>query len=363
MAATQPQQSAVKKTERQVAKHAGELQKFLEDHKAQIANALPRHITPERMIRLALTAYSRGSLLQKCDMRTIAGSIVMASIMGLECDGISGEAYLIPYYNSKAGGYECQLQPGYIGLVKLARNSGEFSIIDAQPVHEKDDFDFEKGSDVWWRHKWPKSGERGKILGYWAGYVLKDGGKNFEYWTKETIEAHRDHYSQGAYKKDRGVFVKDAQGNKILQGPWADSPDWMFRKTPLKQVLKLAPKSYEMRVMMALDDRSEAEVRQPFTIDVPLELQPPMEDNNDESVIPEPIKEPQQKTEPKAEEKKDPPVDKVRLEWTDRFAKMEANLGTAEFMRRLGAGPDSYGSLDEILTTKMPSEFARMEKA
>lgn len=354
-----PSQELAKKPERQIAKHAGELQAFLEKHKGHIANALPRHISPERMMRLALTAYSRSELLQKCDMRTIAGAIVQSSIMGLECDGLSGEAYLIPYYNTKGGGYECQLQPGYIGIVKLARNSGEFSIIDAQPVHEKDDFDFEKGSEVWWRHKWPKTGDRGPIIGYWAGYVLKDGGKNFEYWTVETIDAHRDRYSQGAYKKYQGKLVLDKDGQKILQGPWADSPDWMYRKTPLKQVLKLAPKSYEMRIAMSLDERAEAGVRQPFSIDIPLELQPPAEE--DDGPI-DPIKEPQPtaETKPDGEGNKET-RDPARLTMEDTLEKLAHNLGNDEFFRRLNGGKESWGSVKEIPTKTLAAAIKAVQ--
>lgn len=281
-------------------KNAGTLTRvrdLLESHKGQIAMALPKHLTPERMIRVALTAVSGNERLAECEPLTIAASVVQASILGLEPNSVLGECYLIPYWNSKLkipgsnklGGYACQMQPGYQGLVKIARNSGQFSIIDAQPVHEGDEFDFEKGSDTWWRHKWAKTGTRGRIIGYWAGYVLKDGSKNFEYMTVESINEHRDKYSQGAYLKERGAYVKDKDGNKILQGPWRDSPDWMYRKTPLKQVLKLAPKSIEMQTALSMDERMDAGLAQAF-VDVPLTLQPAEVDD-----VPQ-IAEPQRKS-------------------------------------------------------------------
>src|SRR5262245_34215703 len=96
---------------------------LLMKYKEQIAMALPKHLTPERMIRVALTAVSRSPQLQKCTPATIAGCVVQASILGLEPDGVLGEAYLVPFWNKKAGGgkgsYECQLIPGYQGLLKL----------------------------------------------------------------------------------------------------------------------------------------------------------------------------------------------------------------------------------------------------
>ena len=273
----------------------GTLQGFLEVYKGQIQMALadPKTMTADRMIRIAMSAIGRQPMLKKCTMASIAACLVQSSFLGLEPDGL-GEAYLIPFWNSKLqvadrkGGYECQLQVGYLGLVKLARNTREFSVIDAQAVHENDEFEFEKGSETWWRHKWAKTGPRGKVIGYWAGWALKDGGKQFEYWTVEQIEAHRDRYSQGAWKsewnpqtKRKEIVIDKETGKPILQGPWADSPDWMNKKTPLKQVLKLAPKSRQLQTAISLSEHADADLPQKFSVEVPLELQPPASEDQD----------------------------------------------------------------------------------
>lgn len=243
-----------------------QLQNLLEKHKGQIANALPKHMTPERMIRVALSAVSGNSLLMQCRPISLAACIVQSSILGLEPNSLLGEAYLIPFWNSKAKAYDCQLMPGYLGLVKLARNSGQLAMIDAQPVYSNDEFSFSKGSDTYWVHTWPRTGDRGELQGYWAGYVLKDGSKNFEYMTVEQIEQHRNKFSKGAF---------DKQGD--LQGPWKLAPDWMYRKTVLRQLIKLMPKSVELASALALDERQDVGVAQAY-IDVPLELQPPADE-------------------------------------------------------------------------------------
>ncbi len=257
--------------------------------------ALPKHITAERMMRVALTTFSRTPLLAECSATSICGALVQASILGLEPDGMSGECFLIPYWNTKVGGYECQMHAGYKGIVKLARNSGEYSLIDAQPVHENDTFEFQKGSETYWLHKWNPRADRGPIYGYWAGYVLKDGGRNFEFMSVAEIEAHRDQYSQGAYKKLRGQPVLDKDGKKILTGPWNDSPDWMYRKTPLMQSLKLGPKSIQLRTAMTLNETADAGMAQQFT-NIPKELAAPLPVDEPADEIPQP----QAKTEPSA---------------------------------------------------------------
>ena len=245
---------------------------LLERFKVQIAAALPKHMTPERMIRVAVTCVSQTPLLQKCDPYSICSAVVQASILGLEPNSLLGEAYLVPYWNAKANRYEAQLQVGYRGHCKLARNSGEIAMIDAQGVRANDTFEFQKGDCPTLTHKWAKAGSRGDVIGYWAGYRTKAGEFNFEYWPLEDIEAHRDQYSKSAYVMEKGKrVVKD--GQEVLQGAWADSPDWMCKKTVLIQALKLAPKSVHMATGVDLDERADAGLPQQFP-DVPAELLP-----------------------------------------------------------------------------------------
>jgi recombination protein RecT len=278
---------------------------LLNKYKEQIAMALPRHLTPERMIRVALTAVSRSEKLQKCSPATIAGCVVQASILGLEPDGVLGEAYLVPFWNSKAangkggkGAYECQLQPGYQGLIKLVRNTGELKMIDVQEVCANDEFDFEKGMDPYLRHK-PAAGDRGEVLKIWAGAVLTNGGKQFEVMTLQEIEDHRDKYSKGAFVWENGRKVTDSKGDPVLQGPWRDSPEWMYKKTVLRKLVKLLPKSAQAQLAVALDERAEIGIPQRFTVDVPIELQ--QSDASDpDQVEGEPIKAPQRLSEVKS---------------------------------------------------------------
>jgi recombination protein RecT len=259
------------------------LGELLNRYKEQIAMALPRHLTPERMIRVALTAVSRNPTLQKCSPATIAGCVVQASILGLEPDGVLGEAYLVPFWNKKAnsnrGGFECQLIPGYQGLLKLVRNTGELKMVDVQEVCENDEFDFEKGMEPFLRHK-PAVGDRGEIISYWAGAVLINGGKQFEVMTKEQIEQHRDRYSKSAES-----------------GPWVTSPEWMFKKTVLRKLVKLLPKSAQAQLAVALDERNEVGVPQRFSVDVPLELHPVSEDDGEADEPQQQIKAPQRLSE------------------------------------------------------------------
>lgn len=230
------------------------LQDLLVKHKDQIGMALPHFMSVDRMIRIALTAATTTPALLKCDPRTVAGCIVQAAILGLEPGTVLGEAYLIPYGNT------CQLIPGYRGLLKLVRNSGELIMVNAQEVRQNDAFDFEDGLDPFLRHKRAPGGpeERGPVVSYWAGAVLKDGGRQFVVMTKQEVEAHAKKYSKS-----------------FNSGPWKTEFDEMAKKTCIRKLVKYLPQSVEARTASALDERAEVGLPQQFSVEVPLELQPP----------------------------------------------------------------------------------------
>jgi recombination protein RecT len=263
-----------------------DLRAMLQAQRDRIASVLPKHITAERVIALIIEASSRSQLLMKCSPLSITAALIQSSVLGLEADNLTGEGYLIPFWNSKVNGYEAQLQIGYRGLVRLARNSGEYAVIDAQPVYMNDHFELRKGSHPQLIHDWDPKADRGAIYGYYGVFTLKDGSTNFEFMTVDEIERHRDQYSQSAYKKYKGEFVLE-NGKKILDGPWKTSPEWMFRKTPLIRVLKLAPKSRQLSKALGLDEQAEAGLKQHF-VDVPLELNPSLMDEDAPDEITEP---------------------------------------------------------------------------
>jgi recombination protein RecT len=229
------------------------LQDLLTRHKDQIAMALPRHMSADRMLRVALTAATTTPALLKCDARSVAGCIVQAAILGLEPSSILAEAYLVPF------GKTCQLIPGWKGLLKLVRNSGELVMVNAQEVRAKDTFDFEDGLDPILRHKRAPGGpeERGPVVAYWAGAVLRGGGKQFVVMTRSEVEVHAKKYSKA-----------------FTSGPWKTEFDEMAKKTCLRKLCKYLPASVESQIACAIDEQQEAGIPQQFAPEVPLELQP-----------------------------------------------------------------------------------------
>ncbi len=111
---------------------------LIEKMKPEIARALPKHVTPDRMARVALTALRTNKQFAECTPQSLLACIMQASQLGLEVNTPLGHAYLIPRKNK--GTMECTLLIGYQGLIELARRSGQVRALWAFPVYEGDVF-------------------------------------------------------------------------------------------------------------------------------------------------------------------------------------------------------------------------------
>lgn len=200
----------------------------------EIAKALPGHMKPERMARLATTTLRQTPALARTTPESFLGALLTASQLGLE-PGPIGECYFVPFKNV------CQFIPGYRGLIKLARNSGQLVDIWAEIVYENDEFEYVLGLHRDLKHK-PARSDRGKPVYVYAAAELKDGGRPFVVLTHAEVEAIRS----------RSMAAKN--------GPWVT--DWaaMAKKTVVKQLAKWLPLSAEFNTAVALDGSVRTEV-------------------------------------------------------------------------------------------------------
>jgi recombination protein RecT len=219
-----------------------EVRGALEAMKSQIALALPKHVTPERLLRVAMTSIQRTPKLLECDRTSLYAAVMTAAQLGLEPDGVLGQAYLVPF----AG--KVQFIPGYKGLITLARNSGEVSSIQAQPVCEGDEFSFSYGSDEHLHHV-PALGERGKLTHFYAYARFKDGSFHYEVMSLAQVLAVRDG------SKGWQAAVKYAKPGQGPDSPWHTHFEEMGRKTAIRRVAKYLPLSVQRAA--AIDEAVE----------------------------------------------------------------------------------------------------------
>ena len=197
---------------------------FLEAHGAKLQSALPQHCSIERIARVAVQEISGNAKLQACTAPSLVRSIITASTLGLEIGSTLGQAYLVPYKTT------CTFIPGYKGLISLAINAGNVSKIYAEIVCENDEIYVQYGTDKKIDHKPKVFGDRGKMIGAYAVYVLKDGTFDFEIMTAEEINVIRDR----------------SPGGK--SGPWKTDYNEMARKTVIRRLSKRIPMSAEKTI-------------------------------------------------------------------------------------------------------------------
>src|SRR5215471_11009246 len=146
---------------------------MLEKFKGEITRALPRHLNPDRMCRITLTEFRKNPRLAECDSRSVFAAIIVASQLGLE-PGVLGQAYLVPYKN------ECQLIPGYQGLIDLVRRSTLVQRIEAHVVRHGDKFTYKTGLKTTLEHEPLLEGTRGALRFAYAVAEFRDGGYHVE---------------------------------------------------------------------------------------------------------------------------------------------------------------------------------------
>ena len=201
-----------------------------EDFRRQIASVLPKHLTPQRFIRVVLNATMRTPKLLECSKESLFKCLMELSAIGLEPD--NRRAYLVPF------GKECTLIIGYMGLAELVRRSGEVAKIEAHEVCERDEFDFRFGSRGILDHK-PSLWNRGKIIAVYSFVTLKDRTESFDVMGIEEIEKVR-----------RRSKTPDA-------GPWVTDFAEMAKKTVFRRHSKFLPLSGEAREAIEADDDFE----------------------------------------------------------------------------------------------------------
>jgi recombination protein RecT len=218
--------------------------------KGQFEMALPKHMSADRLMRVALTACQTNPKLLDCTPTSFAGAMMRAAQVGLEPDGTLGRAYLIPRKNNRAGTLECHFQVGYKGLVELCQRSGEIASVRADVVRKGDFLVYEKGINEKLEHREGVGNWDAPITHVYAIIRTKNGGVYWDCWTAEKVEAHRRRFS------------KDTREDSAWETSWEE----MGEKTVLTAVTKLAPKSVEVAMVTA--DEARAEAGLPIDIEV-----------------------------------------------------------------------------------------------
>jgi recombination protein RecT len=226
--------------------------------KSSLAEVLPKHLTPERITKVVLSATQRTPALLDCTMTSICESVMQGAELGLEIGGLLGEAYLVPFQKKwqENGRWQSELRAqciiGYQGLLKLARQSGEVASIVARVVRESEmgrvklnlatnevDHPFSFANVL--------PPDKDPLVGVYAFAVLASGEHVLEPMTKAQVDLIRARSKAGA----------------SASSPWTTDYEAMALKTVIRRICKMLPKSAEkaskLKEVVELEEAIETE--------------------------------------------------------------------------------------------------------
>lgn len=238
------------------------LQILIEQSAKELGRALPEHMRPERLVRIALTCIRLNPDLAKCTPQSFLGALFTAAQLGLE--PVAGRAYILPYNNKRkidnewTTVKEAQFMIGYKGLAELFYRHEKAIQVTWGAVKANDEFDYEYGTNEFLKHK-PSKLNRGETIGFWVMANLSGGGKPFLYMSLDECMDHGRKHSktwiseEWDYKQKKMVPCTPHFQEK---SPWNTNPDSMCLKTVLIQLMKLMPLSSELQTAVSVDESS-----------------------------------------------------------------------------------------------------------
>lgn len=246
--------TAITPIQRRVAK----VRELFGAFRSEIAHALPRHLTADRMIELLMLNVRQTPKLLECDQSSLIGAVLECVRLGLEPGDHRGLAYLIPFHNSKRGVTEVQFVAGYRGLIDLAYRSGRIAKIDVRAVFDGDDFRYAYGLDPVLQHV-PSSADDdpAKLTHVYAIVKIKGGDAVFDVLGRERVEQIR----------------RCSRSGQSPSSPWNTHFTAMAKKTVIRQLLKTVPCSAELQKAITLDEMGDANVSQRLGMAIDVEAE------------------------------------------------------------------------------------------
>jgi recombination protein RecT len=326
--------------------------------RAEIAKVLPKHLTAERMIRVALTATMKTPKLLLCTADSLTRCLLDCSALGIEPDG--RRAHLIPFEDRKKGTVTATLIIDYKGLAELAMRSGLVSNIHADVVRENDVFEYDLGEIK--THKINFREDRGAAYAFYAICRFKDGTVKADVMSVDEVEAIR------------------ARSKSPNEGPWATDPVEMAKKTVFRRLSKWLPLSPEFRDAVEKDDEHD-DIKAPIDVTPRQPLfEPPTTPAQVQGALPDPDpgegdgQDPQGEGDPKPAISQDPqPAPTTELDgkrqligdgFTDAGITFDQFKAWILEARKVEVKADGFAELEEVIVKKlMPNLPALIKQA
>lgn len=206
-----------------------DLATVVDNYRERLINAVPQHLRgddPFSVIKGQLGVAMRGTpKLAECDPMTVVYGCYRAARLGLDFSGASGQAYLIPFWNSRRGVSEAQMIVGYKGMITLASRATRARSFRAMVVWQGEPFRYVDGLHPILEHEPSYGAERSSDIPVCA-YAIAEWPDGYKAW-----KVAEGHYLAGIEEE----ALRKAGGRPT---PWRDHRGEMLKKTALRYLLK-----------------------------------------------------------------------------------------------------------------------------
>lgn len=211
-----------------------------------IPKGMRQALTPERMLRIAVSFIRQSEALQKCTPASILGAIAQAATLGLVPDGILGHAYLIP--RRIRGEMTAQFQIGYRGLVFLIYRASRI-VMSARTVYRGEPWNYAEGEPFYHRPDLEHDEDENPahMVGAYSRALFPDGRSIYRVMGMSKILKVRNATENWRYKPNAGV--------------WHDHFRAMAEKTVLIKHTKTLPISADVMHAVLADELRAVGVR------------------------------------------------------------------------------------------------------
>ncbi len=186
----------------------------------------PSPVNFSREAGFALQLLEANSYLAGMNQQSIVNAIKNVALCGITLNPSMKLAYLVP-----RDGRAC-LDISYMGLIKIATDSGSVTKVNCQLVYEKDDFIIEYGSNQKLVHRPNPFIDRGELIGVYTVATLHNSEIMIETMCMTDIES---------IKKRSKAFTS---GKSC---PWKTDEGEMIRKTCIKRASKYWTKTEQLK--------------------------------------------------------------------------------------------------------------------
>lgn len=229
-------QEIVKKTESPIVLFQTQLGKY----EKTVAELLGTKygISPQEFMVKVLNAVKKNQELLKCTPQSLFGSILYFAEIGLPFNTPEGFGYILPFVNK--GVTEATPIIGYKGLIEMAYRNTKVKALRIQSVYEKDEFEYEYGTQEFIKHRPCKTGERGKLTAVYA--IAQVEGINPLF-----VVVHRPELEkiQGLSKSGKSQYSPYNNGTDVF--------NIMQAKVAIKLLFKTLPKTDNDALIKALE--------------------------------------------------------------------------------------------------------------